>query len=45
MTNLDPRPHRAYAVSVVVVGVVLLLAMLAMLFAVSIVVHGIASTL
>ena len=45
MTDFDPRPHGAYAVSVVVVAVLLLLAMLAMLFAVLFVVHSIASTI
>jgi Na+/H+-translocating membrane pyrophosphatase len=45
MTDFDPRQHRAYAVSVVVVSVLLLLAMLATLFAVLFVMHAIASTL
>ena len=45
MTDFDPRPHGAYAVSVIVVAVLLLLAMLATLLAVLFVVRGIASTL
>jgi hypothetical protein len=45
MTDFDPRPHGAYAVSVVVVAVLLLLAMIATLFAVLFVVHSIAGTL
>jgi hypothetical protein len=45
MTNSDPRPHGAYAISAIVIAVLLLLAMLATLFAVLFVVHGIASTL
>ena len=45
MTDFDPGPRGAYAVSVIVVAVLLLFAMLAMLLAVLFVVHGIASTL
>jgi hypothetical protein len=45
MTDSDPRPDSAYAVSVVVLAVLLLLAMLAVLLAVLAVMHGIASAL
>lgn len=45
MTDLDPRPHGAYAVSVVIVAVLLLLVMLAVLSAVLFAVHSIVSTL
>jgi hypothetical protein len=45
MTDFDPRPHGAYAVSAVVVAVLLLLAMVAILLAVLFVMRGIASTL
>ena len=49
MTDFDPKPDRAYAVSVIIIAVLLLLAMLALLFgvlfAVSYVMHSITSTL
>jgi hypothetical protein len=45
MRDFDPRPHGAYAGSVIVIAVLLLLAMLALLLAVLFVMHGIASTL
>ena len=45
MTGSDPRPDGAYAVSVVVLAVLLLLTMLGVLLAVLAVMHGIASTL
>jgi hypothetical protein len=45
MTGSEPRPHGAYAVSAIVVAVLLLLAMLAVLLTALFVVHGIASTL
>jgi hypothetical protein len=44
MTDYDPRPHSAYAVSVIVIAVLLLLAMLGMLFTVLFMMHAIAST-
>jgi hypothetical protein len=45
MTDFDPRPRGAHAVSVIVIAVLLLLTMLAVLLAVLFVMHGIASTL
>jgi hypothetical protein len=45
MKDSDPRPDRAYAVSVIVVAVLLLLAMLAVLLVFLAVMHSIASTL
>ncbi|MGH3167829.1 MAG: hypothetical protein ACRDN0_18330 [Trebonia sp.] len=45
MRDFEPRPDRAYAMSAIVIAVLLLLAMLATLLAVLFVVHGIASTL
>jgi hypothetical protein len=45
MTDSDPRPQGAYAISAIVIAVLLLLAMLTVLLAVLFVVRGIASTL
>jgi hypothetical protein len=45
MTDFDPRPPNAYAVSVIVIAVLLLLAMLAVLLVVLFMVRGIATTL